>query len=361
MRLFAFRRWCFLFAFALGVVGASHCSSTKSAPVASASKVIGAGGGSVASADGTVRIDVPAGALDNDTTITIAPTTTGTPNGAGQAYEIGPSGTQFHSDVTMTFRYAGVDLAGHGATELRVGTIVSGSWQAIGGYATDANAQTVSGTTTHLSVYGLFFVGGSGQVCVDRFQGCLSSGPAGSGCVASPSCAESRDGLGVPLCARYPDSTQTACSNVTNGIAVTCCFPAGTPSCLKATNGCSVSATGGGCTPPSCSDICGAELPGSTVQSCTPDANNSNTAVCCLAAGSPLPSGGGSDGGSSAPSDSGSSGPGNDAGSCVPTTASCQAPQTDAYDCPNGMHPNAQCMFMSADDAGSGSIFCCVP
>jgi hypothetical protein len=307
-----------------------------------------------------VTVDIPPGALDGNVTITVAPTTTPASGGVGTAYEIGPMGTQFKSPVKMTFKYAGASLGGHTVTDLRAGTVVDGAWQALDTNATDPTSQTVSGTTMHLSVYGVFYAGSSGQVCVNVHGGCNGSGPAGGpSCTSYPTCTNPKNGLGALPCDAYPASTQTSCSNVTDGIDVTCCFPPGTPSCIKATDGCSSSSTGGGCTPPSCDQICGAKLPGSTTQSCAAG-SNSNTAVCCLPAGSSLPTGtSGSDAGTS-PTDASTQPPDSAAPSCTPTTAACPTPQPDAYDCPNTAHPAAQCSFFASGDAGD-SIFCCVP
>jgi len=65
--------------------------------------LIPASGGSMTSADGAVRIDVPAGALAVDTTLTIQPITNEAPGGTGTAYRLGPDGQTFATPVTLTF------------------------------------------------------------------------------------------------------------------------------------------------------------------------------------------------------------------------------------------------------------------
>src|SRR5688572_18112074 len=56
---------------------------------------IGPAGGELFSADSLVKLDVPAGALGNQTTISIEPLTNYAPGGMGRAYRLLPSGLEF--------------------------------------------------------------------------------------------------------------------------------------------------------------------------------------------------------------------------------------------------------------------------
>jgi len=142
---------------ALIVLSCVHCSSSSAkavpASTAPASSVIGAAGGTVASSDAAMEVSIPAGALSKDVTVTVEVATTSPAGAIGRVYEIGPTGTTFSAPITMTFHYAGLDLGGHQASELRVATDVAGTSQLLAGYAQDASAQVVSGTTTHFSKY----------------------------------------------------------------------------------------------------------------------------------------------------------------------------------------------------------------
>ena len=71
----------------------------------SVSKEIGAAGGNIISDDGRVELIFQVGALTQQITISIQPTTNHVPNGAGKAYQFEPSGIQFKKPVQLIFRY----------------------------------------------------------------------------------------------------------------------------------------------------------------------------------------------------------------------------------------------------------------
>ncbi len=66
---------------------------------------IGPEGGSLTSADGAVKLVLPAGALTKTTTISIQSITNHAPNGLGVAYRFLPDGTRFAKPATLTFQY----------------------------------------------------------------------------------------------------------------------------------------------------------------------------------------------------------------------------------------------------------------
>jgi len=76
------------------------------------SKVIGPTGGTLTSADGTLTLTFPAGALTKETTITAQPVENTAFGAAGPGYEFGPHGTKFAKPVTLTWHYAPTDLQG---------------------------------------------------------------------------------------------------------------------------------------------------------------------------------------------------------------------------------------------------------
>jgi hypothetical protein len=134
-----------------------RCSSSSSHPPggATTSTVIGTTGGSVASSDGVLSVNIPAGALPANVTVTVTPESSPPSGAIGAVYDIGPEGTVFASPVTMTFHYGSVSLGSTTASNLRAATYGSGSWQILASAAQNASAQTVSGTTMHLSPYGI--------------------------------------------------------------------------------------------------------------------------------------------------------------------------------------------------------------
>ena len=121
------------------------------------SATIGAAGGKIASADGLVTLDVPAGALEANTVISIQPITNTAPLGvAGVSYRFSPDGQKFKTPVKVLFKYSDGMLAGTPADLLWVVTQASdGSWQALRKSSVNATAKTVSGEIKHFSDWGL--------------------------------------------------------------------------------------------------------------------------------------------------------------------------------------------------------------
>jgi hypothetical protein len=125
---------------------------TAQGPAVSAS--IGAVGGTL-TAPG-LTITVPAGALTQDTSLTATPISGTAPGARGQAFRLGPEGTTFAADVTLTFSYAPADLTGTAAEALVVASQKSdGTWARQAGVTRDATAKTVSVKTRHFSDWSL--------------------------------------------------------------------------------------------------------------------------------------------------------------------------------------------------------------
>lgn len=119
---------------------------------------VGAEGGTVSSADGHARVEIPAGALAVPTVITIHPATDVPPGprvAAGSVYSLEPTGLQFAVPVRLTIEYGdapGIDpdaehyLALHRWSDLE--------WVPATTTAADPATGTVSGMLEHFSDYG---------------------------------------------------------------------------------------------------------------------------------------------------------------------------------------------------------------
>lgn len=295
---------CLSIAFAgLHCGGGSHPAATGS----SGSGTVGTSGGTVSNSDGTLQIVVPAGALPANVDVTLTPITPPGAGAIGPAYDIGPTGTQFTTPVTLTFSYASLSLSGVDPSTLRAATFAGGTWQILAGAVVDAQAKTVSGTTTHLSPYGIVVVS-SGSVCAilqSNPSTCTGSPASGSSggtapdCPAGPTCETASN-----VCAGYPGATMQDCSDVAMGYTAACCFAPGAPICFAIANdvtcagsGTSGGPAGGGTAPPQpdcpASPTCAsataacANYPGATLQNCV-DGTSGYTGSCCFAPAAPV-------------------------------------------------------------------------
>jgi hypothetical protein len=125
---------------------------------------IGPLGGEVTSADGRVKLIVPAGAVDENLRLTVDPHSgQNAPLGAlSGVYEIGPAGTQFNFPATVSFLYEPDSLSAAAPEDLRVATADNGSWRNLDSPRLDSDESTVSGKTGHLSLFALIAVPGVG-------------------------------------------------------------------------------------------------------------------------------------------------------------------------------------------------------
>jgi hypothetical protein len=124
-------------------------------PIGSATTAtIGAGGGTLATPDGRIKLTIPAGALAGDTAISIQPVTNLAPGGFGSAFRLTPEGQTFAMPVTLAFAYTDDDLIGTAAEFLGAAfQTADGFWQWAGDPALDTAAKTVSVSTTHFSIW----------------------------------------------------------------------------------------------------------------------------------------------------------------------------------------------------------------
>ncbi len=127
---------------------------------------------------GAVKLSVPAGALEEDTEISVSVVDkAGHPSSADIAidvYEFGPDGTTFKMPVELEFDLAGVDMSGK---EAKVAWRQEGDWQ----YIPDSAVQggKITATTTHFTAFTVILVvkddGTVGQVggqCGGDFTAC---------------------------------------------------------------------------------------------------------------------------------------------------------------------------------------------
>jgi hypothetical protein len=119
--------------------------------------VVGPEGGALASSDGRLRLDFPAGALSTDTVITAATRTVPPEAGfvGGLVYELGPDGLVFAQPVRLTLGYDPAAVSGP-ETALRIGKLLEGG---VGEFAADPAVdtalRTVSGSLSGFSSYGV--------------------------------------------------------------------------------------------------------------------------------------------------------------------------------------------------------------
>ncbi|GAB3794836.1 hypothetical protein GCM10028819_09760 [Spirosoma humi] len=121
------------------------------------SKTIGPAGGTLSSADGTMRLRVPPGALSKETLITAQPVENTAFGGAGVGYEFGPHGTQFAKPVTLSWTYKDADLRGSSPEALGIAyQDDKGIWQGRNNLVVIANQHRVVAPLYHFSRYSFY-------------------------------------------------------------------------------------------------------------------------------------------------------------------------------------------------------------
>jgi hypothetical protein len=114
--------------------------------------VIGAAGGSLALPDGSVKIEIPAGALAKDETVGIQEITNTAPGRAGKAFRLTPEGTKFAKPVRLTLAYTDKETVGSAPQLLSIAyQDAKGVWQMYRKPTLDTAAKTVTVETTHFS------------------------------------------------------------------------------------------------------------------------------------------------------------------------------------------------------------------
>jgi len=119
-------------------------------------RAIGSAGGVLESADGAVRIEVPAGALAAEQIMSIQPISNHAHGKIGSAFRLGPEGVTFALPVRLIFQYTPEQILGTAPQLLRVASQNdNGFWELHEQLQIDAEEGTVSLETTHFSDWSL--------------------------------------------------------------------------------------------------------------------------------------------------------------------------------------------------------------
>jgi hypothetical protein len=118
---------------------------------------IGPAGGRIESEDHGIRIDIPAGALTDNQTISVQPLDENhCPGGAGKSFRLLPHGLTFAKPATITFSYAQEDISDSDPELLRVAYQADDhGWYSPGTASIDTTAMLVTVNTTHFSDWAL--------------------------------------------------------------------------------------------------------------------------------------------------------------------------------------------------------------
>ncbi|MVM33846.1 hypothetical protein GO755_27670 [Spirosoma sp. HMF4905] len=121
-------------------------------------KTIGPQGGTMTSADGTLAMTIPAGAVSKATTFTMQPVKPTLPGLIGeQSFRLLPEGQTFAQPITLQYHYDADSLDGTSAQALFMAYQDSdGYWNALPKTALDETAQTLTVSTKHFSDWGAF-------------------------------------------------------------------------------------------------------------------------------------------------------------------------------------------------------------
>ena len=220
------------------------CSSSSSSPIGSpTSKTIGAAGGTITDAKGD-SVQIPAGALPSDVTVTISPASNAPPPAGatvvGSAVTLGPEGQQFAVPVTVTLGFSSSQLPAPSSTVFMF-TAPAGtsSYAALSG--SSVSGSQVSAQTTHFSTFVPAVVTGaaafdSGVSCqggpCDQADATTAT-PDASVCSGAPVDCETEPPEGTPCCpittapcqSASPGSCDFECICTASG---THCAPCGT-------------------------------------------------------------------------------------------------------------------------------------
>ena len=117
-------------------------------------KAIGPNGGRIASADGTVELIIPPGALTTITDISVRPLENTALAGIGPSFDFGPDGLQFKVPAELIFHYADSDSK---ETPALFQNIVwqdgQGQWHHLEKLRLDSLHKTLSGAISHFTGY----------------------------------------------------------------------------------------------------------------------------------------------------------------------------------------------------------------
>lgn len=122
------------------------------------SAVVGPAGGTLQSSARDITVIIPAGALAEDTLISITEITATGPGGGKSAWRLGPHGIQFSKPVTLMFNYAEIAAASGPQFKAEERMFVAfqngdGTWSKLDSPTADTTNRMLSVQTTHFSDY----------------------------------------------------------------------------------------------------------------------------------------------------------------------------------------------------------------
>jgi hypothetical protein len=143
----------------LASLAAGSCSESSNGDTGCGSdcrlETIGPGGGTLASVDQLLSVEIPAGALSEDVEVTIKPADDAPAGAIGTVYELGPAGTQFAEPVAIRIDYADENLGDVEPWTLSLSIYESGEWIPLSAMDLDLESSSISGQTLHFSYVGL--------------------------------------------------------------------------------------------------------------------------------------------------------------------------------------------------------------
>lgn len=132
------------------------CNNEDVAP-ATTSKEIDQTGGVLSGKDGVINLNIPEGALDANTKVSITESTETSPtNGVGKIYTLTPEGTTFTKPISLSFQYADKDVLSIPPSSLAIAFKKSdNTWQVMPTLEVDETTNTITTETTHFSQWTL--------------------------------------------------------------------------------------------------------------------------------------------------------------------------------------------------------------
>ncbi|HYC28443.1 MAG TPA: hypothetical protein VEB42_06490 [Chitinophagaceae bacterium] len=122
------------------------------------SKAIGSNGGSIASADGKVTVNIPAGALESNQTISLQPIESKAPLGMqGFAYRLQPQGLELKKPATVSLKYIDKDVTGTLPELVSLAAQQQNqTWKKVSGASLDKNTKTITAPVSRLADYSFY-------------------------------------------------------------------------------------------------------------------------------------------------------------------------------------------------------------
>jgi adhesin/invasin len=124
--------------------------------------IITASGKTFTAQDGAVSVTVPAGAVTQNTSMTVTASTTAPANPrllTGTAFDFGPPGLTFAQPVTLTIKYNPALVPSDSPESgLQLYEVVGSAWRVVAGSTADLTAKTVSGSVTHVGTYSVMLL-----------------------------------------------------------------------------------------------------------------------------------------------------------------------------------------------------------